>query len=159
MPRTIRHVLGHMTGLTSLLVSRPVLGQGQAEVEQGMIVAGHVPHVDTHLAVVNLSPVATPLPFHPNRVGAPLWEAAGIEGNDAIGFTQSIDHLSDQHLDQWPVVPGRRANEVLHDQALDIDQGSNLFGTLAWQMGQQAFEVEVDIALACLGREGLRSIT
>ena len=144
-----------MTCLTPLLVSCPVLGEGQAEVEQGMIVARHVPHVHAHLAVVDLAPVATPLTLHPHRVGAPLWETAGIEGDDAIGFPQPIDHLSDQHLDQRPMVPWRRADEFLYDQALDIDQGGDLLGILAVQVGQETCQVEVHIAFAGLGLKGV----
>src|SRR5262249_50285063 len=49
--RAIRHVLGHVACLTSLLVPCPLLGKGQAEIEQGMIVARHVPHEDPHLTV------------------------------------------------------------------------------------------------------------
>jgi hypothetical protein len=37
--RAIRHVFGHVAFLASVLVPGPLLGQGQAEVEQGMIVA------------------------------------------------------------------------------------------------------------------------
>jgi hypothetical protein len=40
MPRAIRHVLRHVTCLASLLIPGPLLGKGQAEVEQGMIVEG-----------------------------------------------------------------------------------------------------------------------
>jgi hypothetical protein len=81
-------------------------------------------------------------------VGASLREATGIKGDYPIGLTQPIDHLSDQHFDQRPVVPGGGADEVLHDQALDIDQRRDVLGILAWQVGQQPLEVEVDVALA-----------
>jgi hypothetical protein len=49
------------------------------------------------------------------------------------------------------VVPGRGANEVLQDLALDMDEGGNLLGILAAQVGQQALQVERHIALADLG--------
>ena len=147
MSRAILHLLWHMACLAPLLVSCPVLGEGQAEVEQGMIAARHVPHVDADLTVVDLAAVATPLPFHPHRMRPPLREAAGIKGDHPIGFPQPLDDLSDQHLDQRPMVPGRRADELLHDQALDIDQGRNLLGILAVQVGQQTRQVEVHIAL------------
>src|SRR5262249_60781053 len=86
LSRAIMALLRHMTLLTSVCVPRPLLGKGQPEVEQGMIAARHIPHVHPHLTVVDLPPVAAPLPLHPDRVGPPLGEAAGIKGDDAIGF-------------------------------------------------------------------------
>ncbi len=78
--------------------------------------------------------------------------AGNIAHSDhAIGFSQSLDHLTDQHLDQRAMITGRRPNERLHDRTLDIDQGGNLLGILPVQVGQQAREVEVGITLARLG--------
>ena len=61
----------------------------------------------------------------------PFREAAGIEGDDTIGFPQSLDHLSDLYRDQRAMIPGRGADELLQDQALDIDQGGDRLGILA----------------------------
>jgi hypothetical protein len=88
-------------------------------------------------------------------VRAALGEAAGIEGDDAIGLTQLIGHLSDQHFDQWPVVPRSRTDEVLQDLSLDIDQGGNLLGIFVLEVGQQSLEVEVYVVLAGLGLQSL----
>ena len=60
-----------------------------------MVMARDVPHEDADLAVVDLAPVATPLALHAHRMRAPLREAAGIKGDDAIGFPQLLDHLPD----------------------------------------------------------------
>ena len=49
------------------------------------------------------------------------------------------------------MIPGRRADEVLDDLSLDIDQGRDVLGILAGQVGQQPLEVEVHVALAGLG--------
>src|SRR5262249_8041870 len=49
---------------TPLRISCPVLGQGQAAVEQGMVVARDVPHEDAHLAVIDFAAVAAPLALH-----------------------------------------------------------------------------------------------
>ena len=49
------------------------------------------------------------------------------------------------------MVPGRCTDEVVHDQALDIDPGGNRLGILVWQVGQQPLEGEVHMALAGLG--------
>jgi hypothetical protein len=85
----------------------------------------------------------------------PLWEAAGIKGDHAIGFPQLIDHLSNQDLDQRAMIPGCGADELLDDQTLDINQGGDLLGILAIQMRQETCQVEEDIALAGLGRESM----
>src|SRR5688572_19902842 len=87
LSRVIPHLRWDMACLTPWLIPCPGLGQGQAEVEQGMVVARDVSHEDAYLAVVDLASVATPLALHPNRMRAPLGEAAGIESNDAVGFT------------------------------------------------------------------------
>ena len=102
------------------------------------------------LAVVDLPPVATPLALHPHRMRAALGEAARIEGDDAIGFAQSLGHLTHQYPDQRPVVPWCDTNKVLQDQAFDIDQRRNVLGILAWHVGQQPLEGEVYVALAGL---------
>jgi hypothetical protein len=112
-----------------------------------MLVARHVPHEDPHLTVIDLASVTTPLPFHPDRMPAPFRKAAGIESNDAIGLPQLLDYLPNQHAHQRTMIPRGGADEVLHDQALDIDQGRNLLGILACQVEQQPLEVEVDMAL------------
>jgi hypothetical protein len=80
-----------------------------------------------------------------------LGKAAGIKGDHAIRFPQLSDHLSDQHRDQRPMIPGRYADKLLQDQALDIDEGGDLLSILAWQVGQQPLEVQVDITLTGFG--------
>src|SRR5215471_12179702 len=51
------------------------------------------------------------------------------------------------------IIPGHRAEEVLDDLALDIDEGGDVLRILALQMGQQPLEVEVHVVLAGLARE------
>src|SRR5215211_8814882 len=51
------------------------------------------------------------------------------------------------------MIPWYRADEVLDDLALDIDEGGDLLRILPLQMGQQPLEVEVHVALAGLGLE------
>jgi hypothetical protein len=120
-----------------------------------MIPARHVPHEDADLTGVDLAAVATPWPFHPDRMRAPLGETAGIKSDDAIGFPQPRDHLADQHLDQWPVIPGRGTDEVLQDLSLDLDQGGNLLGILPGQVGEQTLEVAVHLTLVGRGLQGV----
>jgi hypothetical protein len=76
-----------MAVLASWLVSCPLLRQGQAEVEQGMLLTRDVAHEHTDLAIVDFSPVPAPLTFDAHGVRASFGEAAGIKGDDAIGFT------------------------------------------------------------------------
>ena len=42
----------------------------------------------------------------------------------------------------WPyaMIPGRGADELLHDQALDIDEGRDHLSILAVQVGQEAYQ-------------------
>jgi hypothetical protein len=80
----------------------------------------------------------------------PLREAAGIKGDDAIGFPQLLDHLSDQHREQRAMSPGCGADELLDDQALNIDEGGDLLSILAVQVGQEAYQIEVQMAFVGL---------
>jgi len=81
-------------------------------------------------------------------VRTPLGEAAGIEGDNATGFPQLLDHPPHQPPHQGAMLPWGRANERLQDQAFDIDQRRDVLGILAWQVGQQPLEVEVYVAQA-----------
>src|SRR5713101_2639943 len=49
------------------------------------------------------------------------------------------------------MIPWHRADEVLDDLALDLDERRDVLGILPGQVGQQALEVEVHVALAGLG--------
>src|SRR5262245_6680748 len=120
-----------------------------------MLVVRDVPHVDPDLAIVDLPPVAAPLALDTHRVRAPFGETAGIKSDDAIRLPQPLDHLSDQHLDQGPVIPGRRADEVLDDLALDIDQGRDRLSILAVHVRQQPLEVEMHGVLVGFGLQRL----
>src|SRR5215510_3713060 len=118
-----------------------------------MVMARDVPHEDAHLAVIDFASVAAPLALHAHRMRPPLREAAGIKSDDAIRYPQPLNDLSDQYLDQRPVIPGCGADEVLQDQALDLNERRDGLGILARQVGQEAYEVEIHIALASLGLE------
>jgi hypothetical protein len=151
LPRVIAHRCGHVAFLASSLVACPLLGQGQAKVEQGMVLAGDLPHENAHLAGVDLAPVATPLALHAHRMRPPLGKAARIKGDDAIGFAQPFGHFSDQHRDQRAMIPRCRPDEVLQDLSIDIDQGGDLLSILAVHVGQQPLEVEVNMTPTDLG--------
>jgi hypothetical protein len=121
LARLIPYLRWHMTFLASPHVPCPVLRQIQPEVEQGMVVVTDIAHEHTDLAVVDFSSVAAPLPFDTYRMRATFKETTGIEGNDAIRLTQSIGHLTHQHLDQRAMRPWGGANKFLQDLSLDID--------------------------------------
>src|SRR6266446_1449899 len=120
-----------------------------------MVVATDVAHEDTHLAVVNFTPVAAPLTLHSYRMRAALGKTAGIERDDAIGFPQPLGHLSHEYRDQRAMIPRCRPDEVLQDLSIDSDQGGNLLGILAVYVGQQPLEVAVHMAPAGLGLQGM----
>ena len=82
---------------------------------------------------------------------APLGEAAGIKGDDAIGLPQLLDPLPHPHTHQRAMSPGGSADELLQDEALDINQRCDVRGILAWHVGQPPLEVEVHVTLAGLG--------
>jgi hypothetical protein len=53
------------------------------------------------------------------------------------------------------MIPWHRADEVLDDLALDLNEGGNLLRILPLQMGQQPLEVEVHVAPAGLGLQSV----
>src|SRR5258708_20745854 len=83
LTRLVANLWRDVACLASWLVACPVLGEGQAEVEHGMIVLRDVAHEDADLAIVDLPPVATPLPFDAHRARAPVGETPGITPDDA----------------------------------------------------------------------------
>src|SRR5262245_63139034 len=95
----IPHLPRHMACLASLCIPGPLLRKEQAEVEQRMVAARDVPHEHPDLAIVDLAPVAAPLALDAHRVRASFGETTGIKGDDAIGFPQLLDHLTNQHPD------------------------------------------------------------
>ena len=95
-----------------------------------MVVATDVSHEDVDLAVVDLAAVTTPLALNPHQMRTPLGKTTRIKGDDASGFAEPINYLSNQHLNQRAMIPRRSANEVLHDQALGIDQRRDVLGIL-----------------------------
>src|SRR4029450_5078934 len=120
LSRLIAYLQRHVACLASLLVPCPVCAQGQAEVEQGMVVLTDVAHEHADLAVIDFAAVAAPLPFDAHRMRAAFGETAGIESEDAIRFAQSIGHLTNQHLEQRSMLPWGGTDEVLHDLSLAI---------------------------------------
>src|SRR5262252_2075734 len=120
-----------------------------------MVTATDVSHENADLAVVDLVAVPAPLALDPDRVRAALREAAGIKGDDAIGFAQLLDRLSNQHRDQRSMIPGCRPDEVLDDLALDSDQGRDRLSILAVHVRQQPLEVEMHGVLVGCGLQRL----
>ncbi len=108
-----------------------------------------------HLTGVDFALVATPLALHPDRRRAPLRDTVGIKGDDAVGLPSLLDHLSDQHRDQGTMIPGRGADEVLHDLALDLDQRRDVLGILALQEGEETRERAMHMTSAGLGLKRL----
>ena len=53
------------------------------------------------------------------------------------------------------MIPWHRADEVLDDLALYLDERRDVLGILAWQMGQQPLEVEMHGVLVGCGHQRL----
>src|SRR2546426_3116281 len=66
----------HMALLASWLVACPLLRQGQAEVEHGVVVAGGVAHTHTHPGGVEPPPLAPPLSLLPHPPPTARWATA-----------------------------------------------------------------------------------
>src|SRR5262252_1024123 len=94
------------------------------------------------------APVAAPLALDADRMGAALGETTRIEGDNAIGLAQAMDHLRHQHFDQRAMIPWRSADECLQDLSLDIDERGDVFGIFPGQVRQQPLEIEVQVALS-----------
>src|SRR5215471_19010897 len=120
-----------------------------------MVTAADVSHEDADLTVIDLAAVPAPLALDPDRVRAALREAAGIKGDDAIGFAQLLDRLSNQHRDERPMIPGRRPEKVLDDLALDIDRVRDRLSIPARHVRQQTMEVEMQGVLVGCGLQRL----
>src|SRR4029434_9042575 len=53
------------------------------------------------------------------------------------------------------MIPRGCTDECLYDLSFDIDEGGNVLGILAWQVGQQSLKVEVHVALSDLSLQRL----
>jgi hypothetical protein len=145
-----------MARRTPVRIACPVLGQGHAEVEHGMVAARDVPHNDD-LAGIDLAPVATPLALHPDRMRAPLGEAVVIKADDAIGVPPLLDHVPNQYAYQRALIPGggpMNACRTKRSTSTSVAMASTyLRGT--WD--QQPLEGEGHIALAGVGLQSTLS--
>ena len=63
LARVIANLWRDVAFLAPWRIARPLFGQSQAKVEQGMILVTDIAHEDADLAVVHLAPVAAPGPF------------------------------------------------------------------------------------------------
>jgi hypothetical protein len=148
VPCLIAHRLRHVAGRASWRIPCPGLRQGQAEVEHGRLRATDLAQKDADLALVPLAPMTTPVALDAHRGGASFGNTAGIEGADAIRFAQLLDDWSHPHVHQRALIPGRRAEEGLDAQALDIDSGGKRLGMLAVQRRPETCQREGHVALA-----------
>ena len=114
-----------------------------------------VAHEHADLAVIDFASVPTPLAFDPDRMGAALGETTRIEGDNAIGLAQAMDHLRHQCLDQWAMIPWRGTEEFLHDLSLDIDERGDVLGIFAGEVRQEPLEIEVQVTLSSLSLQRL----
>ncbi len=141
-----RHVAGRAAWRVPGPVGRP--GHAEGEPDRGVARAG--PREDTARIGVALAPVAPP-GASPPRGRAPLGQAAGITGAEALGFPQPLDHVSTQPGEHQPVLPGGRPAARGSDEALDRALGRHRLGGLAVPGDQEACQGAGPRTLASLG--------
>ena len=127
----------------ALLVGGPLLGQVQADVDQGVVVAADVGEVDADLAVVDLAQAAAPLALDADRSSALLGEGRWVEDEDAVGTAQLLTHLPGQLREPGVVVPGRLADKLLQRLAFLVVEVGDGFDVLVFEVGNQARDIRM----------------
>src|SRR6202790_4323341 len=145
VPGTEAHRSGHASLAATLPVRCPRARQEEAEIDQGVVATGDVTEVDADLAVVHLAEPPTPLPLDTDRRRALLGEAAGIQDQHAIGFTQLAADLPGQLRAQGSVVPGNLSDELLQALALLVVQVGDGLRIFLLEVGEQAVDVVVGV--------------
>ena len=138
VPCAIADFLGHARLLASLFVLRPLLGKKQSRIDQGLPLARNISHADRHLAVVDFSQPAAPLPRDADGIFPRLGEARRIEHNHSVLFAQLLAHLAHQLVAQWLVIPIRPPDKPLQRHPLLAKAIGNRFGILALKVREQA---------------------
>ena len=138
-------LLGDSGLLASLFVLGPFLGKVKACVDQRVFHPRGVAHIHSHLTVIHLPQPTKPLPCHTHRLSPFLRKARGIEHDHGIPLSQLAAHLTNQLLDDRPMVPRRLAHKRLHAHALFIMPIGNRFGILAFQVGQQTGHIRLSV--------------
>ena len=147
MPSTEADIRRHTSLVATTFPLGPLLGQIQADIDQGVFRAGDVSQVDADLAVVDLAQPAAPLSLHAHRFTAFFGESRGVEHEHAIGLAQFRSHLPCQFGQQGPMVPVGLADELLQALALAVVQVGDGFDILAAQVGQKSLDVVVGVGL------------
>src|SRR5262249_38703881 len=74
MPSAEANLFGYARLAAAFAVAGPLLGQVEANIDQGVLGPRDVAEVDADRAVVDLAQSATPLPGHADRLGSLLGE-------------------------------------------------------------------------------------
>jgi hypothetical protein len=147
-------LLGNPSLIHPLPLVGPLAGQVQPDIDQGVFPAGDVPEVDPDLAVLDLSQPTAPLPGHTDRRGPLLRERRRVEHEDAIGFAEFLADLVDELGQQWLVVPGWLADELLQRLALLVVEVGDGLDVLGLDVGEQSLGVVRGVVLLGIDVEG-----
>src|SRR5271169_5688791 len=143
------NLTGDATLLPPLLILCPLLVEIQPHVHQGVLLSRNVSQVDAHLAVVDFSVTATPLPCYAHRILALLSEARGIENEYAIGLTQLRADLPRQLLNQQAVVPEPLPNELLQRLSILVVKIGDGLRALPLHVREQPCHILPQVLLLC----------
>jgi len=147
VPRAEANPLGNPGFLPPRPVAGPLLGQVEAEVDQGVFAMRDVAQVDADLTVVEFAEPAAPLPLHTHRLRPFLGEGRRVKDQHPIGFAQLRPHLPRQFRQQGAVFPLGLADELLQTLPLAVVQIGNRFNVLAVQVRQQTLDVVPGVGL------------
>src|SRR6516164_5758184 len=86
VPRAEADRSRHAGLLATTFPLSPLLGQVQADIDQGVLAAGDVAEVDADLAVVDLAQPAAPLPLYAHRFAAFLGEGRRVKNEYRVGL-------------------------------------------------------------------------
>src|SRR5262249_24509929 len=142
---TEAHLPGHARLLAALAILGPLLGQVEAEVDQGVPLTGAVAEVDADLAALEFAQPAAPLPLHADGLLALLGEGGGGEDPHAARLAEALPDLAGQLGDEGAVVPAGLSDELLQALALAVVKVGDGLSVLALEVGEQAADVVVGV--------------
>lgn len=147
MPRTQTDI-SRYTGLrTATFPLGPLLGQLEANIDQGLFAAGNVAEVNADLAVVDVAKPTAPLPLHAHRFAAFLGQGRGVENAYRVGLAPCGSPLTYPFGQQRLIVPLGWAAELWPALAFAVVQVSDGLDVLAAQLGQESLDVVRGVGL------------
>ena len=106
-----------------------------------MFLSRHVAHEDTHLAVLDFTQSAAPLPGDADRLAPLLGKRRGVEYDHAVGLAQLLADLPGQGREHRLMIPRHISDELLNPLPWLIVQVGNPLARLALELGDQSHEI------------------